>query len=707
MVAHRCTYGQDGELTITGVMRRSLLLVALLAVVAVPAAAQPIQHADGPTKPAPQAPLDLFADGFAARWIEDADFVYGPALLDFDVRAYLATAAPHLVPHAAAISHWAGHYSISPKVLLALLEMQSSAVSNAVALADPSAGLVAGNAGEQIRNLLMSLFVDFYAFREASAGQPRALNAATFALLNLFRSAAPAGISADVADVARTRFLDAYTRLFPSPALAAVVAEVPGGALPPSNFLQFPWKNNSSWFFNGTHTTSGSGSSPMSSIDFTRTWSLIWGNSTSTDYVVAAHAGVVTKYSDCNVRVTAPNGFSTQYYHLEGVVVLSGQQVTANQTIGVYADDQASALCQGGSSTGPHVHFSLLEGGVYASLDGVQLSNFLVHAGRTSYDSDHNYMWLQSVSTGTRYYAYETALLSTPTASGVPGAPTSFAVGRSGLNLTMTWVAPLGGNPAADYVLEASATPTFSPVLVGPLAVGSGTATGLTAPVGIVGTYYLRVSARNASGTGPASNVVSVTFTSGSSVPGPPGTPVVQVLGTGAIVVSWPAPTSGPAPTAYRAHLTYGGATLPGSPITLPALTSIASPGPLTPGNYTIALSAVAGAAEGPTSAATPFVIPGACTAAPAAAGSFAITKLGGLNVRLTWTAPAAPNPATTYRLQAAMDPGFAAIVLDTDVGNTTLLDVGAVPGTFYVRVVAVNTCGMAAPSNQASVSLP
>lgn len=701
-------YARGGPVTIIGSMRRTLLLAALLALVAVPIAAQPIQHADGPIKPAPQDPLTLFADGVSARWIEDAEFVYGPALLDFDVRAYLATAAPHLVPQAEAISHWTGHYSISPRVLLAVLEMQSGVMTNPAALANPSAGLVAGaDAGEQIRALVASLFVDFYAFREAAAGQPRSLNAATFALLNLFRSAAPAGFSPQAADDARTRFRDAYARLFPTPALNAVVGDLPGGALPPSNFLQFPWKNNSSWFFNGTHTTSGSGSFPMSSIDFTRTWSLVWGNNTSTDYVVAAHAGTVTVFSTCNVRVTAPNGWATNYYHLEGLVVANGQQVAANQTIGVYADDLANALCQGGSSTGPHVHFSLLQNGAHVPIDGAQLSDFLVHAGRTSYDSDPNYMWLQSVTTGTRYYAYQTALPSTPAGAGAPGPPIGFTIVQNGLNLALSWSAPATGDPPFEYALEAAGSPAFSPVLFGTVLVNAATSTALAAPPGIVGTFYLRVFARNASGTGPPSNVVSVTFTAGASAPGPSGTPVVQVLGGGAIVVSWTAPTTGPAPTAYRAHLTYGGVTLPGSPITLPALTSIASPGPLTPGNYTIAMSAVAGAAEGPLSAATPFVIPGACAAPPAAAGSFAITKLGGLNVRLIWTAPAGPNPATTYRLQAAIDPGFTAVVLDADVGNVTLLDLAAVPGTFYVRVVAVNTCGAAVPSNQASVTLP
>jgi pyrimidine deaminase RibD-like protein len=71
------------------------------------------------------------------------------------------------------------------------------------------------------------------------------------------------------------------------------------------------------------------------------------------------------------------------------------------------------------------------------------------------------------------------------------------------------------------------------------------------------------------------------------------------------------------------------------------------------------------------------------------------------------WTAPAGPNIATSYRLQASLDPSFAALVIDVNVGNVTTFDASGAPGTFFVRVLAVNDCGVSAASNTATVTLP
>ncbi len=46
-------------------------------------------------------------------------------MFQFDLEAYLAVQAPHLLPYAEVISHWSGYSSISPKVMLTLLEQQS------------------------------------------------------------------------------------------------------------------------------------------------------------------------------------------------------------------------------------------------------------------------------------------------------------------------------------------------------------------------------------------------------------------------------------------------------------------------------------------------------------------------------------------------------------------------------------------------------
>jgi len=364
-----------------------------------------------------QNPAAVYPAGYSARWIEDAAFVYGPDLLTFDVRQYLAGAAPHLVQYAEVISHWSGYYSISPKLLLTILELRSGAISkgpNPDSLANPSAGLVPGADFEtQVRNLLNALFDHFYAYRRlAQPSGDGAINAATFALLNLFRgTAAPAAFAVSV-DPLRGDFLTTFSRLFPDTRGEVLTpADAHANAIPPPDLLQLPWKNGTSWYFGGVHTTTGQNNgSPMSSLDFA-SGGQSWGDDTSGDFVVAAHAGTVTVFSSCNVRVTSPTGWATNYYHLSNVAVANGSQVQANQTLAVYANSLNQALCNGGSSSGPHVHFSLLNNGAFSALDGVALSGYVVHPGRFSYDADPNYMWLEK--NGTRYFANSYPIVST------------------------------------------------------------------------------------------------------------------------------------------------------------------------------------------------------------------------------------------------------------------------------------------------------
>ncbi|ELH0900983.1 M23 family peptidase, partial [Vibrio cholerae] len=61
---------------------------------------------------------------------------------------------------------------------------------------------------------------------------------------------------------------------------------------------------------------------------------------------------------------------------------------------GVYASQRSIALCEGGSSTGPHLHFSLLYNGRFQSLQGVRFGPYQIQTGRYSYDNDCRYSWL-------------------------------------------------------------------------------------------------------------------------------------------------------------------------------------------------------------------------------------------------------------------------------------------------------------------------
>jgi LasA protease len=62
--------------------------------------------------------------------LKEQDLIYNnKQMLNFSIEDYLMTHAPHLTPYAEHISHWAGFSSISPKILIALMEYQSSIIS--------------------------------------------------------------------------------------------------------------------------------------------------------------------------------------------------------------------------------------------------------------------------------------------------------------------------------------------------------------------------------------------------------------------------------------------------------------------------------------------------------------------------------------------------------------------------------------------------
>lgn len=64
-------------------------------------------------------------------------------MFNFDINQYLASQAPHLLPYAEVISHWAGYSSISPRVLLTLIDLQTNLISqpDLALLQQPLSGL--------------------------------------------------------------------------------------------------------------------------------------------------------------------------------------------------------------------------------------------------------------------------------------------------------------------------------------------------------------------------------------------------------------------------------------------------------------------------------------------------------------------------------------------------------------------------------------
>ncbi|OZG69747.1 metalloendopeptidase [Hahella sp. CCB-MM4] len=333
--------------------------------------------------------------------ISDDQFIYSyQEMLNFDVEAYLQEHAPHLADKAEIITHWAGYSTVSPKVLLTMIEMKTGLLSqNKAAFMMAPMGDLSSESGfsEQVEDIASTLATSYYQSidQEQSnlsfAGEGFAAQSLSTELRN-------------DTDGDLDKFQEVYHRLFPetqedhqfqsfdgAPSTGRFAA-YSQSLVPPANMFQLPYPVGEYWYFGGAHTYTGSGSYPLSSLDFNNGG--YWGSDTSNKWAVAAAGGTAIRHSSCFVEVLHEGGWSTTYYHLDNIQFSNRQSVSRNQKLANYANNRSQALCDGGSSTGPHQHFSLKYNGSYYHLDGVSLSGYQVKTGRNSYDSDCNYFWL-------------------------------------------------------------------------------------------------------------------------------------------------------------------------------------------------------------------------------------------------------------------------------------------------------------------------
>jgi LasA protease len=81
------------------------------------------------------------------------------------------------------------------------------------------------------------------------------------------------------------------------------------------------------------------------------------------------------------LRVVHDRGFATDYYHLSGGVEADGRPVEEGDPLGRIGTDVSC----GGSTTGPHVHFSLRRDGRYVDIDRYAFGKWSIRAGATPY----------------------------------------------------------------------------------------------------------------------------------------------------------------------------------------------------------------------------------------------------------------------------------------------------------------------------------
>lgn len=352
-----------------------------------PAAGTPPAPAAGDPSPTPQAADAGVAAGYPiGRLIPDNELVYGPAAAGFDTAAFVAEAGGYLARYqelvdgaprsgAEIVERVAAEYSVSPRLLLALIEARSAWVSDPAPqerdfpAGGPLPGLAVGlaAAADGLNAFFYGHLYDGLRSAPTADGRVVAIpesNAATFALLALLGSDQPA---ADWAGLeGPSRFYAAWARLFGDPLFNSVA---PPPLVPPAS-AALPFPAGEIWFFTaGPHSPAGAGG-PRAALDFAPPPESATGCTPSAAWVTAARSGWVLRSEAWGLAVDTDGdrfegtGWVDVYRHLAAAErVAAGTRVQAGDRLG-------HPSCEGGLPGGQtRVAFSRKHDGAWVPAD--------------------------------------------------------------------------------------------------------------------------------------------------------------------------------------------------------------------------------------------------------------------------------------------------------------------------------------------------
>jgi hypothetical protein len=215
--------------------------------------------------------------------------------------------------------------------------------------------------------------------------------------------------------------------------------------------------------------------------------------------------------------------------------------------------------------------------------------------------------------------------------------------------------------------------------------------------------YFVRLRAVTPAGSGPVSNEVQIALGQ-TAPPQPPLALLATVQGT-AVTLQWTENPLGPVIGGYRLQAGSAPGLADIATLAIPAgarTLTVNAPA----ATYFVRLVAVnAAGVSPPSNEAIVTTGAGVCTI-PAVPTGFSATSSAGV-VAERWDAAAAGAIPLGYQLLAGSIPGGTDRAVLTLPATTTAVG-GPVPaGTYFVRVVAGNACGLSAPSAEVTVTVP
>lgn len=306
------------------------------------------------------------------------------------------------------------------------------------------------------------------------------------------------------------------------------------------------------------------------------------------------------------------------------------------------------------------------------------------------FDGTGGLLAVSRIGSEASYYARRSA-------AGAPHAVTDFGVHVQGTRLLVRWTPALSGPLPTSYTLIAGSRPGASDLAVVSLPRRAGT--GLVADVP-AGAYYLRVIPRANGLDGP----VSQEMFAGAGAVGclqPPRAPVLTIPLTAQPGLAWTADTAARV-ASYELRVgqsagSYGLARVPldGTTTQFPAAGAPA-------GTYYVVVAATYACGVTVVSNEVQFTVPPPVAPPPP---TNLRASVSGATVTLAWN-PA--GGASGYRLEAGSAPGFADIIPGLALGAAPgIVAPNVPPGSYYVRVRAVNGSLVSVPSNEVLVTVP
>jgi hypothetical protein len=337
-------------------------------------------------------PLELQSIGPSEKILPNSDLVFGPSSAAYDTRGVIYASGGYLnryqedfegelLQGPEIIERIARSYSISPRLLLGILEYQSGWVTQdqvrpetlayPIGYPDPDrAGLY-----RQLAWAADQLNSGYYRWRAGWAGPyftlegvaippGEGINAATAGVQYLFAQLYQADAWRDV--VAPAGFPALYTQMFGDPFARAVEPLIPDDLTQPP--LQLPFEDGAVWSFTGgPHSAWGEGAA-WAALDFAPPGYAL-GCVYSPEWIVAAADGLVIRSEAGEVVIDLDgDGYEQTGWVLFYLHVGSDDRIPAGSTVQA-GDRLGHPSCEGGFSTGIHVHLARKYNGEWIPAD--------------------------------------------------------------------------------------------------------------------------------------------------------------------------------------------------------------------------------------------------------------------------------------------------------------------------------------------------